>query len=79
MIQESQTFNVAEFEGLTLSHLEALGAECVLTWEHLVLVTQLLQADGALQQFRQVHSAHLLIAPELLISCPPDLLISWSP
>ena len=46
-------------------HLEALGAECVLTGEHLVQVTQLLQADGALQEVRQVHALELLILSRL--------------
>jgi hypothetical protein len=47
---------------LVINILEALSTECVLTGEHLVQVTQLLQADGALQQLRQVHSDHLLIS-----------------
>ena len=46
-------------------HLEALGAECVLTGEHLVQVTQLLQADRALKEVRQVHALELLILSRL--------------
>ena len=38
-----------------MCHLEALGAEGVLTGQDLVQVTQLLQADGALKEVRQVH------------------------
>ena len=37
------------------THLEALGAEGVLAGQNLVVPTELLQADGALQQVRQVH------------------------